>query len=91
MRCEVGKFSPFPSPHSCNEWRGGVRGGGRFLFPSTTPHPRPLPAASRGEGSGEAVPYIAKSKVLVEEDKPKVLVVETKFHVLIVEEETSVR
>jgi len=64
----VSKFSPFPSPHSCNEWRGGVRGGGRFLFPSTTPHPRPLPAASRGEGSGEIVPRITKFKGLVEEE-----------------------
>jgi hypothetical protein len=27
------QVSPFPSPHSRSEWRGGVRGGGLFSSP----------------------------------------------------------
>jgi hypothetical protein len=44
-----------PSTRSC-AWRGGVGGGGsiRLLLwqrvCGAAPHPRPLPAASRGEG-----------------------------------------
>jgi hypothetical protein len=36
MREEGGRrahISPFPSPHSRSEWRGGVRDGGSFSIP----------------------------------------------------------
>src|SRR5438309_11302544 len=46
-----------PSPRARSAWRGGVGGGGCFSVLNismgtrcTTPHPRPLPAAARGEG-----------------------------------------
>jgi hypothetical protein len=46
-----------PSLHAPCAWRGGVGGGGSirrkhgFSVCGTAPHPRPLPAASREEGS----------------------------------------
>src|SRR5258708_3518258 len=45
-----------PSLHARSAWRGGVWGGGRFGILigrrtcGDTPHPRPLPTASRREG-----------------------------------------
>ena len=54
-----GKLPVLPSPRARVAWRGGVGGGGRFdkfaarlraRVRGDTPHPRPLPAAARGEG-----------------------------------------
>ena len=55
-----------PSLHACSAWRGGVGGGGsigrlgasmRARTRCATPHPRPLPTASRGEGRSPRVEW----------------------------------
>jgi hypothetical protein len=52
-----------PSLHAPRAWWGGVGGGGSirrnrcFNVCRGAPHPQPLPAASRGEGSGRSWCY----------------------------------
>jgi hypothetical protein len=65
LRCAIAHRSSAPSSRERSEWWGrderssllGVGGGGCFRKPTclgecgAAPHPRPLPAAARGEGS----------------------------------------
>ena len=58
MRCEVRRLLSVPLHPFAQRMAGRGQGWGAAFLHATAPHPRPLPAASRGEGSREGVPAI---------------------------------
>src|SRR5258705_11205227 len=62
---ELGALPPPAS--TCERWGGlgwGVERVASAIAPRTAPHPRPLPTASRGEGSGETDPQSCGSNLM---------------------------